>query len=64
MPQRRHSLSGFCAAIGVLALLAGAPAAAADSQAAKNAEQYLAKGNLKAAAIELQNAIREAPQDG
>src|ERR1700741_409956 len=29
----------------------------------KEAEQYVAKGNLKAAEIELRNAIREAPQN-
>src|SRR5260370_14885938 len=29
----------------------------------KEAEQHLAKGNLKAAEIELRNAIRESPQD-
>jgi putative PEP-CTERM system TPR-repeat lipoprotein len=37
---------------------------AKDSTASvKDAEQYVAKGNLKAAEIELRNAIREAPQD-
>ena len=29
----------------------------------KEAEQYIAQGNLKAAEIQLRNAIREAPQD-
>src|SRR5260370_39321597 len=29
----------------------------------KEAEQYVAKGNLKAAEIELRNAIRQSPQD-
>src|ERR1700740_1156386 len=37
---------------------------AKDSTASvKDAEQYVAKGNLKAAEIELRNAIRESPQD-
>src|ERR1700740_23339 len=37
---------------------------AKDSTASvKDAEQYVAKGNLKAAEIELRNAIRERPQD-
>ncbi|MGC1888931.1 MAG: XrtA/PEP-CTERM system TPR-repeat protein PrsT [Stellaceae bacterium] len=41
------------------------PSAYAKDSAAsvKDAEQYVAKGNLKAAEIELRNAIREAPQD-
>jgi putative PEP-CTERM system TPR-repeat lipoprotein len=41
------------------------PAAYAKDSAAsvKDAEQYVAKGNLKAAEIELRNAIRETPQD-
>ncbi len=37
---------------------------AAESPASvKNADQYVASGNLKAAEIELRNAIRESPQD-
>src|SRR6516164_279521 len=49
---------------GAFAALAWSPAYAKDSTASvKEAEQYLAKGNLKAAEIELRNAIREAPQD-
>jgi len=51
----------FAAALVMLAC----PAAYAKDSAAsvKEAEQYVAKGNLKAAEIELRNAIREAPQD-
>jgi Tfp pilus assembly protein PilF len=43
----------------------GCPAAYAKEPSAsvKDAEQYLAKGDLKAAEIELRNAIRESPQD-
>jgi cellulose synthase operon protein C len=45
-------------------VLAGAVAHARDSgSSVKEAEQYVANGNLKAAEIELRNAIREAPQD-
>jgi putative PEP-CTERM system TPR-repeat lipoprotein len=64
MPQLRGCPSHFCAALLAL-LLGAAPAAnAADSPAAvKSADQYIAHGDLKAAAIELRNAIREAPQD-
>jgi putative PEP-CTERM system TPR-repeat lipoprotein len=47
-----------------IALFASPTTYAKDSSASvKDAEQYLAKGNLKAAEIELRNAIREAPQD-
>src|SRR5271169_4848740 len=49
---------------GAFAVLACSAAYAKDSTASvKDAEQYVAKGNLKAAEIELRNAIREAPQD-
>ena len=61
--QSRNRWRGaiFAAAI---ALLAGSSAFAKDSSSSiKDAEQYVAKGNLKAAEIELRNAIREAPQD-
>src|SRR5712691_8167485 len=51
----------FAAAISVLAC----PGLYAKDTTAsiKEAEQYAAKGNLKAAEIELRNAIRERPQD-
>jgi cellulose synthase operon protein C len=41
------------------------PAAQGGESAAlvKDAEQYIARGNLKAAEIELRNAIRQSPQD-
>ena len=46
------------------AALAWSAAAAKDTTASiKEAEQYIAQGNLKAAEIQLRNAIREAPQD-
>jgi putative PEP-CTERM system TPR-repeat lipoprotein len=49
---------------GAFAALAGSAAFAKDSPTSiKEAEQYLAQGNLKAAEIELRNAIRESPQD-
>jgi putative PEP-CTERM system TPR-repeat lipoprotein len=49
---------------GAFAALAWSAAYAKDSTGSvKEAEQYIAKGNLKAAEIELRNAIREAPQD-
>ena len=49
---------------GALAALAGSAAYAKDPPTSvKEAEQYIEKGNLKAAEIELRNAIRDAPQD-
>ena len=49
---------------GAIAALAGSAAYAKDSPTSvKEAEQYIEKGNLKAAEIELRNAIRDAPQD-
>jgi putative PEP-CTERM system TPR-repeat lipoprotein len=49
---------------GVLAALAWSAAYAKDSPTSvKEAERYIEKGDLKAAEIELRNAIREAPQD-
>ncbi len=51
----------FAAAVSILAYPA---ASAKDSTASiKEADQYVAKGNLKAAEIELRNAVRESPQD-
>jgi Tfp pilus assembly protein PilF len=45
-------------------MLAGQPANAKDTTASvKDAEQYAARGDLKAAEIELRNAIRQSPQD-
>ena len=47
-----------------LAVLAGSWAYAKDSPTSvKEAEQYIEKGNLKAAEMELRNAIRDVPQD-
>ena len=65
MPQGQSRLSwrriALAAAVSALACQA---AYAKDSTASvKDAEQYVAKGNLKAAEIELRNAIRESPQD-
>jgi putative PEP-CTERM system TPR-repeat lipoprotein len=49
---------------GSLAALAWSAAYAKDSTAyVKEAEQHIAQGDLKAAEIQLRNAIRDAPQD-
>jgi putative PEP-CTERM system TPR-repeat lipoprotein len=65
MPHARRRPSSFRAAFAAAALIAAAPLAqAADTPAAvKNADQYIAAGNPKAAIIELRNAVREAPDD-
>ena len=49
---------------GAFAALAWSAAYAKDSTAyVKEAGQYIVQGNLKAAEIQLRNAIRDAPQD-
>ena len=65
MPQAQRRSFWRCVALAAaLAVLACPAANAKDSNASvKDAEQYVAKGNLKAAEIELRNAVRDAPQD-
>lgn len=66
MLQRRRRCSWRCVVLAAAAVsaLACPVANAKDSSASiKDAEQYVAKGNLKAAEIELRNAVRESPQD-
>jgi putative PEP-CTERM system TPR-repeat lipoprotein len=47
-----------------MAVVAGSAAGAKEPAASlAEAEQYLARGDLKAAAIELKNAVRDSPQD-
>jgi putative PEP-CTERM system TPR-repeat lipoprotein len=65
MPQASRDCRwrSFVLAAAMLAV-AGSAASAKESPASvKSAEQYIANGNLKAAEIELRNAVREAPQD-
>ena len=65
MPQAQCRCLWRCMALAAaISMLAGQAAYAKDTTASvKEAEQYVAKGNLKAAEIELRNAIRDAPQD-
>jgi putative PEP-CTERM system TPR-repeat lipoprotein len=65
MPEGQGSCAWRYAVLAAaVAFLANPVAVAKDStDSVKEAEQYLAKGNLKAAEIELRNAIRETPQD-
>jgi cellulose synthase operon protein C len=65
MLQARRRFSRLYIALGVAALTAATPlAVAADSPPAiKTADQDIASGNLKAAVIDLRNAVRAAPDD-
>ena len=69
-PGNRHSRSGLrflaaaCGAYSLLALISASPAVAKVAQDfVDTAKQYIAKGDLPAALIELRNAARESPQD-
>src|SRR5215831_6736080 len=60
---RRHypwRSPAFAALLAVACLSANAKES---STSIKDAEQYVAKGDLKAAEIELRNAVRQSPQD-
>ena len=60
MPQTRRRRSGLWAAVVVAAAIAAAPAVrAAPAPAAVKADQYIAKGDLKAAAVTNIAAARE-----
>jgi cellulose synthase operon protein C len=61
--QSRFAWRGAVFAAAVCALACHAAYAKDTTASIKDAEQYVAKGNLKAAEIELRNAIRESPQD-
>ena len=65
MPKaERHYLWRSLAFAGLLLAIACPFANAKDSSTSvKDAEQYLAKGDLKAAEIELRNAVRQSPDD-
>jgi putative PEP-CTERM system TPR-repeat lipoprotein len=60
----RRGLWRWVVVAGAFAALAWSAAYAKNStDYVKDAEQYIVQGNLKAAEIELRNAIRDAPQD-
>jgi len=52
-----------CALVEAALLTNGAADAKESGAYIKDAEQYLAKGDLKSAAIELRNAVRQTPED-
>jgi cellulose synthase operon protein C len=63
MPQARGRC-WQCAAFVAAGMIFAQPAiAATEAATAKSANQYLAAGNLRAAEIELRNAVRQSPQD-
>src|SRR5580693_3794057 len=61
--QRHYAWRTLAVAAALLAIACLGANAKDSSSSVKDAEQYLAKGDLKAAEIELRNAIRESPQD-
>ena len=65
MPQAKRARLWLSFALAAAAFTAISAAAAAkeSSVSVKEAEQYVAKGDLKAAEIELKNAIRQSPRD-
>src|SRR6266851_8314005 len=65
MPQAQCRRLWRCMAFaaGISVLTCHTLCAKETTASIKEAEQYVAKGNLKAAEIELRNAIRESPQD-
>src|SRR6266850_4366606 len=65
MPQAQRPCSWLSLALAAAVFTAiWAPAGVKEtSVSVKEAEQYVAKGDLKAAEIELKNAIRQSPQD-
>ena len=64
MPRTHRRCLWHCAFAAVILVATYAAANAKGSSASvKDAEQYLSNGNLKAAEIELRNAVREAPSD-
>src|SRR6266536_782480 len=65
MPQAQRPCLWRSIALGaaVFTAISVTVAAKESSVSVKEAEQYVAKGDLKAAEIELKNAIRQSPQD-
>jgi len=65
MPQAQRPClwRSLTLAATVLAMVSAVANAKESSASIKDAEQYVAKGDLKAAEIELKNAVRQSPQD-
>ena len=61
--QRHYAWRTLAIVAALLAITCFGANAKDSSTSVKDAEQYLAKGDLKAAEIELRNAVRQSPQD-
>src|SRR6201981_2736479 len=61
--QRPYPWLSFVLAAAVFTAISATAGSKETSVSVKEAEQYIAKGDLKAAEIELKNAIRQSPQD-
>ena len=61
--QRRHIWHSLAFAAALLVIACVGANAKDSSASVKDAEQYLAKGDLKAAEIELRNAVRQSPEN-
>ena len=61
--QRPCLWLAFALAAAAFTAISATAGAKESSVSVKEAEQYVAKGDLKAAEIELKNAIRQSPQD-
>jgi cellulose synthase operon protein C len=61
--QRHYAWRTLAFAASLLAIACLGANAKESSDSVKDAEQYLAKGDLKAAEIELRNAVRQSPHD-
>ncbi len=61
--QRRYLWRSLSLAVATYAVACSAADAKEPSAFVKDAEQYFASGNLKAAEIELKNAVRQSPKD-
>jgi cellulose synthase operon protein C len=60
---RHHLWRSPAFAAALLAIACMGASAKGSTSSIKDAEQYIAKGDLKAAEIELRNPIRQSPQD-
>jgi len=61
--QRHYAWRTLAIAVALLAIACLGANAKDSSDSVKDAEQYLAKGDLKAAEIELRNAVRQSPDN-
>jgi Tfp pilus assembly protein PilF len=63
LKARRHLCSFLAFAAALLTIVCLGADAKESSTSIKDAEQYVSKGDLKAAEIELRNAVRQSPDN-